>query len=89
MATPLLHMAAQRERHLCVLLKFSGEPAVKPFLTPLSFRLSQIYLIYHLFLDSADTEYESICKIVLWTLYALFRNVLRTFNDMNNSFFRF
>lgn len=86
-ATPLLHMAAQRERHLFVLLKFSGEPAVKPFLTPLSFRLSQIYLIYHLFLD--NTEYESIILlIVLWTLYALFRNVLRPFNDLNNSFFR-
>lgn len=80
-------MAAQRERHLFVLLKFSGEPAVKPFLTPLSFRLSQIYLIYHLFLD--NTEYESIILlIVFWTLYALFRNVLRPFNDLNNSFFR-
>ena len=87
-ATPLLHMAVQCERHLCVPLKFSAEPAVKAFLTPL-FHLSQIYLIYHLFLDSADTEYESICKIVFWTLYALFRNVLRTFNNLNNSFFRF
>lgn len=59
MATPLLHMAVQCERHLCVPLKFSGEPAVKAFLTPL-FHLYQIYLIYHLFLDSPDTEYEHI-----------------------------